>query len=144
MEVQRFDDPSEENGQGAVVPPAGLAGTVNLLRVLGVVQAAVTGALLLLLVTGLTLALYGEDGPGITGLDGVAIVALILVVFQVGAPTLQGVLLVGAGGDLAKIGGAGERGQPLLFSALARVRNVFLLEVIVALTLLVKELRHVL
>lgn len=148
MAVQRFDDPAEEQGLGAVVPgPAqarALAGVSGLLRVLGMVQAALTGGALLLLLVGLYLALYGERGPGFSGLDGVTIVALILVVFQVGAPTLQGLLLAGAGGDLDRLGRAGEQGQPLLLAAFGRVRTVFLIEVIVALMLLIKELRFVL
>ena len=146
--MSSHDDTGDEAGLGRIELSSGqaeamakLAGT---LRVLGLVQAAVAGSALLVLVAALLVGIYGEDGPGLSGLPVLALVLIVLIVFQVAAPTLQGVMVAGAGNDLAAVARPDGRAQPRLLAAFARVRAVFLIEVVVALMLLVKELKYVL
>ena len=86
-------------------------------------------------------ALYGPSGVGLSGVGVLALVFLALMLFQIGAPALQGVMVAAASNDLAAVADPKQRAQPRLIQAFARMRQVFLLEVIVALMLLVKELK---
>jgi hypothetical protein len=149
MEVRRYDEEAgDETGQGRVALSDAQAATMaklgGMMRVLGLVQAAIAGSALLLLLAAIMVGLYGEDGPGLAGLPVLALVLLVLILFQVAAPALQGVMVAGAGNDLAAVARPEGRAQPRLFAAFARVRVVFLIEVVVALMLLVKELKYVL
>jgi hypothetical protein len=149
MEVRRYDEEAgDETGQGRVALSDAQAATMaklgGMMRVLGLVQAAIAGSALLLLLAAIMVGLYGEDGSGLAGLPVLALVLLVLILFQVAAPALQGVMVAGAGNDLAAVARPEGRAQPRLFAAFARVRVVFLIEVVVALMLLVKELKYVL
>ncbi len=145
MEPRRYDDTEEEAGQGRVELSDSQARTLGRLgeqlRVLGLVQAVVAGGALLLLLAAIAYALYGPSGVGLSGVGVLALVFLALMLFQIGAPALQGVMVAAASNDLAAVADPKQRAQPRLIQAFARMRQVFLLEVIVALMLLVKELK---
>jgi hypothetical protein len=149
MEPRRYDETEEEAGQGRVELSEAQAHALTRLgqamRVLGLIQAVVAGAALLLLLTVIAAVLFLGPlvGPGPSLLEAgfLAHVFLALLVFQLAAPTFQGVLVAGAAGDLQAVADPKQRAQPRLIKAFARMRSVFLLEVIVALMLLVKELK---
>lgn len=145
MEPRRYDETEEETGQGRVElsdPQARtLARISEQMRVLGLIQAVVAGAALLILLAIIIYALYGPTGEGISGVGVLALVFLALMVFQLAAPTLQGLMITGASNDLGAVADPRQRAQPRLIQAFARMRSVFLLEIIVALMLLVKELK---
>lgn len=145
MEPRRYDDTEEEAGQGRVELSDSQARTLGRLgeqlRVLGLVQAVVAGGALLLLLAAIAYALYGPSGVGLSGAGVLALVFLALMLFQLGAPALQGVMVAAASHDLTAVADPKQRAQPRLIQAFARMRQVFLLEVIVALMLLVKELK---
>ncbi len=145
MEPRRYDETEDETGQGRVelsdLQARTLARIGEQMRVLGLIQAVVAGAALLLLLAVIGYALYGPDGAGISGAGVLALVFMALLVFQLAAPALQGLMITGACNDLAAVADPKQRAQPRLIQAFARMRSVFLLEVIVALMLLVKELK---
>lgn len=145
MQPRRYDDTEDETGQGRVELSEAQAHALTRLgeamRVLGLIQAVVAGGALLLLLAAAGVALYGPDGPGLLGAGFLVLVFLALTVFQIAAPAVQGFLVAGAAGDLQAVADPKQRAQPRLIQAFARMRSVFLLEVIVALMLLVKELK---
>lgn len=145
MEPRRYDDTEDDAGQGRVELSEPQARTLarigEQMRVLGLVQAVVAGAAVLLVLAAVAYALYNEHGPGLSGLGVLGTVFLALMLFQIAAPAVQGMMVFAASQDLAAVADPKQRHQPRLIQAFARMRQVFLLEILVALMLLVKELK---